>query len=89
MGKGNKPFDKESDKRIPFEELVRLIGQNCDYKFAIIDYEVDEELQHIAKQKVFIYEKRIGDQYIYVEEIRQGRNKSLAFQSFRRRKASK
>ena len=37
--------------------------------------------------KVFIYEKKIGDQYVYVEEIRRGRNKSLTFQSLRKRKA--
>jgi len=148
-----KPFDKENTKKIPFEELIELINQKCDYKFAIIDYEVDDELISIAKtagvditgykhvietsgtghsqnrhgenskdrmpltmedyflipyiiknrdnviispsltrihkNKVFIYEKKIGDEYVYVEEIRQGRNKSLAFQSLRKRKASK
>ena len=153
MGNGNKPFNKESEKRISFEELVQLIGQKCDYKFAIIDYEVDDELNSIAKRigldlkgykhvietsgtkhshnrhgensndrmplsledyllipyiiknrdavvispsltrihknMVFIYEKKIGNQYVYVEEIRNGRNKSLAFQSLRKRKASK
>ena len=147
-----KPFDKESPTKIPFEELIGLINQKCDYKFAIIDYEVDDELKEIAKKaglditgykhvietsgtghsqnrhgesssdrmpltmedyflipyiikyrdaviispsltrihknKVFIYEKKIGDQYGYVEEIRRGRNKSLAFQSLRKRKAS-
>ena len=147
-----KPFDKENQTKIPFEELIKLINQRCDYKFAIIDYEVDEELiekakdvgiditgyKHVIetsgtghsqnrhgenskdrmpltmedyflipyiikyrdsviispsltrvhKNKVFIYEKKIGDQYVYVEEIRRGRNKSLAFQSLRRRKAS-
>ena len=152
MENGNKPFNKESGKRIPFEELVQLIGQKCEYKFAIIDYEVDEELYSIAKKAgldltgykhvietsgtnhsqnrhgessndrmplsledyllipyiiknrdaviishsltrihknmVFIYEKRIENQYDYVEEIRKGRNKSLAFHSLRKRKAS-
>ena len=147
-----KPFDKENTTKIPFEELIKLINQKCDYKFAIIDYEVDDELKEIAKNagiditgykhvietsgtshsqnrhgvnsedrmpltmedyflipyiiknrdaviispsltrihknKVFIYEKKIGDQYVYVEEIRRGRNKSLAFQSLRKRKAS-
>ena len=131
--------------------MVELIFQKCDYKFAIIDNEVDEELMALAKKegidltgykhvietcgtshsqnrhgvnsndwmpltmedyflipyiiknrdsiiispsltrihknKVFIYEKKIGDQYVYVEEIRRGRNKSLAFQSLRKRKA--
>ena len=149
MGNGNKPFDTESGKRIPFKELVKLIGQNCDYKFAIIDYEVDDELISIAKafgidltgykhvietsgiqhsqnrhgvksedrtplsiedyllipyiirnrdevtispsktvtnkQNVLLYKKKIGVQYVYVEEIRDGKNKSLAFKSFRKR----
>ena len=49
MGKRNNAFNKESEKRISFEELVQLIGQKCDYKFAIIDYEVDDELSSIAK----------------------------------------
>lgn len=148
----HEPFDKDSRKRILFEELVKLIGQNCDYKFAIIDYNVDEELMDIAKKAgvdltgykhvietsgtnhsqnrhgeksndrmpllledyllipyiiknrdaviispsltrihknmVIIYEKKIGNQYVYVEEIRKGRNKSLAFLSLRKRKAS-
>lgn len=147
-----KPFNKENPTIIPFEELISLIDQKCDYKFAIIDYEVDDELKEIAKKaglditgykhvietsgtgqsqnrhggnsndrmpltmedyflipyiiknrdaviispsltrihknKVFIYEKKIGDHYVYVEEIRKGRNKSLAFQSLRKRKAS-
>ena len=146
-----KPFDKEQSIKIPFSELVELINQKCDYKFAIIDNEVDEELMALAKKegidltgykhvietsgtshsqnrhgenskdrapltvedyflipyiiknrdaviispsltrihknRVFIYEKKIGNQYVYVEEIRRGRNKSLAFQSLRKRKA--
>ena len=140
-----KPFDKKHSTKIPFSELVELISQKCDYKFAIIDNEVDEELMALAKKegidltgykhviettgtshsqnrhgenskdripltvedyflipyiiknrdaviispsltrihknRVFIYEKKIGNQYVYVEEIRKGRNKSLAFQS--------
>ena len=43
-----KPFNKETTTKIPFSELVELIGTQCDYKFAIIDYEVDEELKSIA-----------------------------------------
>ena len=145
------PFDKEKTTKIPFSELIELINQKCDYRFAIIDNEVDEELMALAKKegidltdykhvietsgtshsqnrhgengkdrmslamedyflipyiiqnrdsviispsvtkihknRVFIYEKKIGNQYVYVEEIRRGRNKSLAFQSLRKRKA--
>ena len=143
------PFDKEHHSRIPFEELIELINQKCDYKFAIIDNEVDEELMVLAKKegidltgykhvietsgarhsesrhgnksndrtpltiedyllipyiikyrdkveisdkktklhglKTIIYRKTIGNLYVYVEEIRIGRNKSLAFQTLYKR----
>lgn len=148
-----KPFNKENTTKIPFSELVELIGTQCDYKFAIIDYEVDEELKSIAikaginlegykhviettgvnhsqnrhgeksndrsplsiedyllipyiikhrdkveisnntsrshHSKTFIYRKTIGDNYVYVEEIRIGRNKSLAFQTLYKRPKKK
>jgi len=48
-----KPFDKEHQTRIPFEELIEMINQKCDYKFAIIDYEVDEELMALAQKEGF------------------------------------
>ena len=51
MENQRQPYDKFSGKRIAFEELVKLIGQDCDYKFAIIDYGVDEELMAIAKKR--------------------------------------
>ena len=153
MEKKREPFDKKSGKRIPSEELVKLIGQNCDYRFAIIDYDVDDELKDMAKKlginldgykhviettgtnhsqnrhgefsndrmplsledyllipyiikcrdkveisnnnsrshrhKIFIYRKAIGEQYVYVEEIRIGRNKSLAFQTLYKRPIKK
>lgn len=146
---GNKPFDKNSNKKIQFEELVKLIDNECDYKFAIIDNEVDQELIELAKKagidisgykhvietsgkrhsesghgensadrspigiedyllipyiikyrdkvtisdkktkkhklKTFVYRKTIGEIYVYVEEIRNGRNKSLAFQTLYKR----
>ena len=47
---------------------------------------VSPSLTRIHRNLVFIYEKRIGDSYVYVEEIRSGRNKSLVFQSLRKRK---
>ena len=62
--------------------LIPYIIKNRD---AVI---ISPSLTRIHKNKVFIYEKKIGDQYVYVEEIRRGRNKSLAFQSLRKRKAS-
>ena len=48
-----KPFNKEQSIKIPFSELVELINQKCDYKFAIIDNEVDEELMLLAKKEGF------------------------------------
>ena len=36
-------------------------------------------------KNVLLYKKKIGLQYVYVEEIRDGKNKSLAFKSFRKR----
>ena len=43
-----KPFDKENPTKIPFSELVELIGTSCDYKFCIIDETIDEELMALA-----------------------------------------
>jgi hypothetical protein len=147
------PFDKDKQIKIPFEDLVELINQKCDYKFAIIDNEVDEELKALAKKegidltgykhvietsgarhsesrhgkgsndrnpltfedyllipyiikyrdkvelsdkktklhglKTFVYRKTIGNLYVYVEEIRIGRKKSLAFQTLYKRRIKK
>ena len=43
-----KPFDKEHPTKIPFSELVELIGTSCDYKFCIIDENIDDELFELA-----------------------------------------
>ena len=147
------PFDKRNQTKIPFEDLVELINQKCDYKFAIIDNEVDEELIALAKKEgidltgykhvietsgvrhsesrhgkgsndrnpltledyllipyiikyrdkvelsdkktklhglnTFVYRKTIGNLYVYVEEIRIGRKKSLAFQTLYKRQIRK
>ena len=144
-----KPFDKEHSTKISFSELMELIGTSCDYKFCIIDENIDDELIELAaqhnidlkgykhvietsgvqhsekrhgnksedrmplslqdyllipfiirnrdevtispsktgtnKQNVLLYKKKIGFRYVYVEEIRDGKNKSLAFKSFRKR----
>ena len=42
------PFDKEQPTKIPFSELMELIGTSCDYKFCIIDENIDEELMSLA-----------------------------------------
>ena len=145
-----KPFDKKHSTKISFSELVELIGTNCDYKFCIIDENIDDELIELAAQhnidlkgykhvietsgiqhsekrhgdksedrtplslqdyllvpyiirnrdevsfspaktasrekNVILYKKKVGYQYVYVEEVRNGKNKSLAFKSFRKRK---
>ena len=40
----------------------------------------------VSREKnVVLYKKKIGFQYVYVEEIRDGKHKSLAFKSFRKR----
>lgn len=151
--RNKKPFDKDNRTKIPFLELVELIHQDCDYHFAIIDNEIDEELLTKAKElgidltgykhvietsgtrhsesrhgkesadrsplsiedyllipyiikhrdsieisnhrtkkhglKTILYRKTIGNQYVYVEEIRIGRNKSLAFVSLYKRPIKK
>ena len=148
-----KPFDKEHLTKIPFEDLIKLINQKCDYKFAIIDDEVDDELMALGQQegidltgykhvietsgvrhsearhgkksndrtpltledyllipyiikyrdkvvfsdkrtklhglKTIVYRKTIGNLYVYVEEIRVGRKKSLAFQTLYKRRIKK
>ena len=38
-----KPFNKDNGTIIPFVELVDLIDKNCDYHFAIIDNQIDED----------------------------------------------
>lgn len=143
-----KPFDKKVTTKISFSELVELIGTSCDYKFCIIDENIDEELMSLAashgidlkgfkhvietsgvqhslnrhggqsndreplsiedfllipfiirnrdrvnisttttkqhEANVLVYEKQIGLDYYYVEEIRTGKN-SLAFHTLYKR----
>lgn len=148
-----KPFNKDNGTKIPFVELVDLINKDCDYHFAIIDSQIDEELITLAKTKgidltgykhvietsgarhsesrhgnrshdrtplsiddyltipyiikyrdkveisshktkkhglmTIVYRKTIGNRYVYVEEIRIGKNKSLAFVSLYKRPIKK
>ena len=143
-----KPFDKKETTKISFSELVELIGTSCDYKFCIIDENIDDELMSLAashgidlkgfkhvietsgvqhslnrhggqsndreplsiedfllipfiirnrdrvnisttttkqhEANVLVYEKQIGLDYYYVEEIRTGK-KSLAFHTLYKR----
>ena len=46
-----KPFNKENGTKIPFSELVELIGTTCDYKFCIIDETIDDELMALAAKQ--------------------------------------
>lgn len=146
----NKPFRKNKQTKISFSEIMNLIGSTCDYKFCIVDENIDEELmelaakygidltgykhvietsgvQHAEKRHgiksndrtpitledylmvpyiiknrdtieispatttirgntVILYKKKIGYHYVYVEEVRDGKHKSLAFKSLRKRK---
>lgn len=43
-----KPFNKDKGTKIPFEQLVELIGTTCDYKFCIVDDTIDDELMKLA-----------------------------------------
>ncbi len=147
-----KPFDKKHPTKIPFSELVELIGTSCDYKFCIIDENIDDELLELAARhdidltgykhviettgiqhsvnrhggrsndreplsledyllipfiirnrdkvsvsttmtkrheaNVLVYEKQIGLEFYYVEEIRTGK-KSLAFHTMYKREIKK
>lgn len=42
------PFNKDNGTKIPFSELIELIGTSCDYKFCIIDETIDDELMALA-----------------------------------------
>lgn len=43
-----KPYNKDNQTKIPYLELIELIGTTCDYKFCIVDENIDEELMLIA-----------------------------------------
>ena len=40
----------------------------------------------IRGNTVILYKKKIGYHYVYMEEVRDGKHKSLAFKSLRKRK---
>lgn len=42
------PFEKDSQTKIPFLKLIELIGTTCDYKFCIVDENIDDELMSLA-----------------------------------------
>ena len=42
------PFNKDNGTKISFEQLVKLIGTTCDYKFCIVDENIDDELMALA-----------------------------------------
>ena len=44
----NKPFNKDKQTKVSFSELMDLIGTTCDYKFCIVDENIDEELMELA-----------------------------------------
>ena len=76
---------EESNDRMPLtKEDYCLIPEIIRHRDSVI---ISPSVTRIHRNPVFIYEKRIGDIYVYVEEIRRGRNKSLVLQSLRKRKA--
>lgn len=74
---------KKSDDRTPLSLedylLIPFIIRNRDEVSFSPSKTVSRE------KNVILYMKKIGYQYVYVEEIRNGKNKSLAFKSFRKR----
>ena len=80
----NRHGEKSNDRRPLKKEDYCLIPEIIRHRDSVI---LSPSATRIHKNPVFIYEKLIGDNYVYVEEIRQGRNKSLVFQSLRKRKA--
>ena len=76
---------EESNDRLPLTKGdYYLIPEIIKHRDSVI---VSPSVTRVHRASVFIYEKRFDDYYVYVEEIRRGRNKSLAFQSLRKRKA--
>lgn len=76
---------EDSNDRMPLsKEDYFLIPEIIRHRDSVI---VSPSVTRIHKNPVFIYEKKIDEWYVYVEEIRRGRNKSLVFQSLRKRKA--
>ena len=51
MKNGRKPFNKESRKRVSFEDVIGMMDNSKEYHFAIIDDQGDEELIEIARKE--------------------------------------
>ncbi|MBQ3710678.1 MAG: hypothetical protein II887_08240 [Bacteroidales bacterium] len=74
-----------SNDRMPLtKEDYLLIPEIIKHRDNVI---ISPSVTRVHQNPVFIYEKKIEDAYVYVEEIRKGKNKSLVFQSLRKRKA--
>ena len=80
----NRHGEKSNDRKPLTKEDYCLIPEIIRHRDSVI---ISPSVTRIHRNPVFIYEKRIGDIYVYVEEIRFGRNKSLVLQSLRKRKA--
>ena len=79
---GNKSFDRTP---LSIEDYLMI-------PYIIKHHDKVEISNHRTKKhglKTIIYRKTIGNQYVYVEEIRIGRNKSLAFVSLYKRPIKK
>lgn len=78
---------KESNDRNPLSvEDFLLIPYIIRYRDKVV---ISDKLTKQRKLKTIIYRKTIGDEYVYVEEIRDGKNKSLAFHTFYKRAIKK
>ena len=78
-----KRHGKQSEDRTPLSLedylLIPFIIRNRD------EVTISPSKSTTNNNNVLLYKKKIGFQYVYVEEIRDGKNKSLAFKSFRKR----
>ena len=41
-------FNKNSETKISFEQLMELVGKTCNYKFCIVDENIDDDLMKLA-----------------------------------------
>jgi hypothetical protein len=45
-----KAFNKNNETKISFEQLMELVGTTCNYKFCIVDENIDDDLMKIAAE---------------------------------------
>lgn len=45
-----KAFNKNNETKISFEQLMELVGTTCNYKFCIVDENIDDDLMKLAAE---------------------------------------